>query len=145
MTAERGAGDVASTVRELREDYATRYVMSSEEVIEAGRVRDYLMAMDEAAELDEAAPVPPLFLLTLGRTRRPQPSRGSAVNAGDEIVFHLPVNVGDRVTVRRELRDVEHKQGRHGDMFLLTSEITYTNQDGELVAVARQRSMRWGL
>lgn len=139
------AADVQATMRELREDYARRYRATSTELVEAGRVRDYLLALDEPAQRNDDEPVPALFLLTLGRSRRPQPSRGSAVNAGDEIEFHSPVYVGDRITVRRELKDIEHKDGRRGSMFLLTSEITYTNQDDRLVAVGRQRSMRWGL
>ena len=131
-------------IRQLQQDYEERFGPPRTELIEAGRVRDYLLAMDEP-ELPPDAPVPPLFLLTLGRSRRPQPSRGSAVNAGDEYEFHRPVHVGDRITVRLTMLDVEEKQGRHGLMYLVPREITYTNQDGELVAVSRHSSLRWGL
>lgn len=132
-------------IRELREVFASRYGEVRTELIEAGRVRDYLLAMNEPLDGEEGDPVPPLFLLTLGRTRRPQPSRGSAVKAGDEFEFRRPVHVGDRITIRHELGDIEEKQGRQGTMFLLSSSTTYTNQNDEVVAVSRQSTLRWGL
>src|SRR5665213_2591425 len=123
---------------EIRLDYLERYGSPVQQVIDAGRVCDFLLAMDEPAELQHGAPVPPLFLLTLGRTRRPQPSRGSAVNAGDEFEFLIPVRVGDAITTARRVVAVEGKQGSKGRMYLTRAEATYTSQRGELVATSRQ-------
>jgi hypothetical protein len=131
-------------IEEIRSDYLTRYGTPVEERIEWGRVRDFLLAMDEPANLDPRATVPPLFLLTLGRTRRPQPSRGTAVNAGDEFEFLGPVRIGDLITTRRRVVTVEEKQGSRGRMYLTRAEATYVNQRGEKVAVARQSTLRWG-
>lgn len=131
-------------IEQIRRDYLARYGTPVTEPIEAGRVRDFLLAMDEPANLDTGMPVPPLFVLTLGRTRRPQPSRGSAVNAGDEFEFLGPVRIGDLITTSRRVVSVEEKQGSRGQMYLTRAEATYVNQRGEKVAVARQSTLRWG-
>jgi hypothetical protein len=134
-----------SAVEEIRADYIARYGTPRTEVVEAGRVRDYLLALDEPADLVQpGAPVPPLFLLTLGRTRRPQPARGSAVNAGDEFEFFAPVYMGDRITIERQVLGVDEKQGKQGKMYLTRAEAKYVNQDGTLVGRALLNTLRWG-
>jgi hypothetical protein len=129
---------------EILADYVARYRVPVHEPVEAGRLRDYLLALDEPPDFSPGRPVPPLFILTLGRTRRPQPARGSAVNAGEEYEFRAPVHLGDTITVARRIVDVEQKQGKVGRMYLARAESTYTNQHGELVAIARQNVLRWG-
>lgn len=114
------------------------------EPIELGRVRDFLLAMDEPAEIEAGDPVPALFLLTLARTRRPQPSRGSAVKVGDELTLHAPVRVGDEIESTVRLAGIEHREGRRGPTYTYALETTYRNQRGELVGVGVARSMRWG-
>lgn len=131
-------------IEQIRSDYQARYAVPVAERIESGRVRDFLLAMDEPADLDSGAPVPPLFLLTLGRTRRPQPARGGAVNAGDEFEFLAPVCIGDVITTSRRILRIEEKHGARGRMYLTMAEATYVNQCGEKVAVARQSTLRWG-
>lgn len=128
----------------IRRDYEERYGVPRHETVELGRVRDYLLAMDEPADIGPGDVVPSLFVLTLGRTRRPQPSRGSAVNAGDDYEFFAPLRVGDTVTVRRTVQGVDEKHGKHGRMFLTRAEATYTNQRGEMVARGELRTLRWG-
>lgn len=130
---------------ELRQEYEARYATPRHEPVELGRVKDYLLALDEPADIGPGDVVPALFVLTLGRTRRPQPSRGTSVNAGDDYRFFAPLHVGDTVTITRRVVDVEEKQGKQGRMFLLRSEATYTNQHGERVAQAQLSLMRWGL
>lgn len=103
------------------------------------------MAMNEPAELAPGKPVPALFLLTLGRTRRAQPLRGSAVNAGDEFEFVAPIYVSDVVMVSRRLLSIEEKQGKVGVMYLLQGEIRFENQKDELVGRATTKTLRWGL
>ncbi len=128
----------------LRREYSERFPAPRTEAIELGRVRDFLLALDEPADLGTGDIVPPLFLLTLGRTRRPQPSRGGAVKTGDEYEFLAPVRVGDQVTVSCRVADIQEKKGKMGPMFLTLLEWTYVNQRGETVGVARTSSMRWG-
>jgi hypothetical protein len=130
---------------EIRKDYEARYDTPRHELIEAGRVRDYLLAMNEAAEISPDKPVPSLFLLTLGRTRRPQPAKGSAVNAGDDYEFLRPVFIGDTITISRRILAVEEKQGKAGLMYLAKAEVTYRNQHAETVGIAKSNVLRWGL
>lgn len=134
------------TIAEIHAQHAARYGTPSVERIEAGRVRDYLLALDEPLpEFGANIVVPPLFLLTLGRTRRPQPARGSAVNGGDRFEFHAPVHIDDVIRTTRELIAVETKAGRNGETFVSRVRATYTNQRDEVVAVAERRVLQWGL
>ena len=128
----------------LREEMSARYNVTRTEAVELGRVRDYLLAMDEPADLKQGDPVPPLFLLTLARTRRPQPSKGTAVKAGDAYEFVAPVHVGDTLTVEQRLIDIQTKQGKNGPMYLVIYGGAFTNQRGEKVAEQRVQSFRWG-
>ena len=128
----------------IRAEYLARVGGPVCESVEEGRVRDFLMALDEPCDRMTGQPVPPLFLLTLGRTRRPQPSRGSAVNAGNDYEFLAPVYVGDQITVSRSVLSVEPKEGKAGRMYLLLSQATYTNQRDEIVGYSRIRILRWG-
>jgi len=128
----------------LREEMSARYDVTRTEAIELGRVRDYLLAMDEPADLKLGDPVPPLFLLTLARTRRPQPSKGTAVKAGDTYEFVAPVLVGDTLTIAQRLIDIQVKQGKNGPMYLVIYGGSFTNQRGEKVAEQRVQSFRWG-
>ena len=128
----------------LREEMSERYNKTRVEAIELGRVRDYLLAMDEPADLQQGDPVPPLFLLTLARTRRPQPAKGTAVKAGDAYEFIAPVQVGDTLTIAQRLIDIQTKQGKNGPMHLVIYGGSFTNQRGEKVAEQRVQSFRWG-
>jgi N-terminal half of MaoC dehydratase len=135
---------MSTPVAEIQADYLARYGEPRHEIVEAGRVRDYLLALNEPADLAANAAVPALFLLTLGRTRRPQPARGSAVNAGDEFEFLAPVHLGDVITIERRVLGVDEKEGKQGKMFLTRAEATYVNQHGTLVGRARLNTLRWG-
>lgn len=133
-------------IAELRARHESRYGTPDIEVIEAGRVRDFLLALDEPAHgVVPGAVVPGLFLLTLGRTRRPRGVRGSAVNAGDDYELFAPVYVGDTIRTVRELLGTEVKHGKQGPMYLTRTRSIYTNQHGEQVAVSYQSTLRWGL
>ena len=78
------------TPETLARDLAERFGAVFVQTIEAGRVRDYLCALDEPAP-GPGDPVPPLFLLTLGRQRRPHLEQNTGgtcgVNAGDSFEF----------------------------------------------------------
>jgi hypothetical protein len=130
--------------QQLHDEIAARYNATHAWPVEAGRVRDYLLAMDEQADIGPGDAVPPLFMLTFGRTRRPQPQRGTAVKAGDEYTFHLPVFVGDTITLTQRLADIQVKQGRNGPMYLIIADGTFTNQRGEVVCTQRVKTFRWG-
>ena len=56
------------------------------------------------------------------------------VRAGEEYEFFKPVFVGDQVSVTLKLLDVYEKEGKSGHLIFTTSEATYTNQNGDLLA-----------
>ena len=135
-----------SIAESIGQEYESRYGTPRVEVIKAGRVRDYLLAMNERPGVSADIPVPALFLMTLARTRRPQPSRGIAVNAGDDYEFLRPVFIGDAIEPLAASSDVQVKAGQgRFDVSVTKAEVTYRNQHGVVVAVAKSNILRWGL
>lgn len=59
------------------------------------------------------------------------------VRGGEELEFFKPVYVNDRVTVNGRVVDMKEKDGKSGKLIFVTSEFTYTNQDGERLAKHR--------
>ena len=60
---------------------------------------------------------------------------------GEEWEFLAPAYAGDTFTSETRLRSLEEKTGGSGPFVLQMTETTYTNQDGEVVARARGRSI----
>jgi len=56
------------------------------------------------------------------------------VRGGEELEFFKPVYVNDRVTVKGKIANVSEKEGKSGTLVFVSSEFTYTNQKGELLA-----------
>ncbi|MFB3925157.1 MAG: MaoC family dehydratase N-terminal domain-containing protein [Syntrophales bacterium] len=59
------------------------------------------------------------------------------MRGGEEIEFFKPVYVNDQVSVKGRIAEMSEKEGRMGPMVFVTSEFTYTNQAGELLAKHR--------
>jgi acyl dehydratase len=75
--------------------------------------------------------------------RIPLPGR-SMINGSNDATFHLPVRVGDRLTVEEELLSVsELKQTRVGDGHFVETLSVFSNQDGEVVAEVRNTLFRF--
>ena len=86
---------------------------------------------------------PPIFFIDEGLTKFvdvlmnvkcPLPSM---LNGGSEIEYYVPIKPGDKITTVAKLIDMQEKVGGSGRLLLLTVEVTYTNQKGELVARCR--------
>ncbi|MEX1104408.1 MAG: MaoC family dehydratase N-terminal domain-containing protein [Dehalococcoidia bacterium] len=60
---------------------------------------------------------------------------------GEEWDFLEPAYVGDTITAQARLHSLEQKEGGSGPFVLMTTETTYTNQDGVTVARARGKSI----
>lgn len=60
------------------------------------------------------------------------------LDAGIEYDFFLPIHAGDTLTWFARFADVKERDGKSGRMVFLTMELTYMNQNGDLVAKARQ-------
>lgn len=61
----------------------------------------------------------------------------AAVHGSDDWEFILDVHAGDKITPKGKLLNLVEKNGLRGRMLLITSEVTYTNQHGEVVAIYR--------
>jgi acyl dehydratase len=66
-----------------------------------------------------------------------------ALDGGGEWEFSQPVRLGDTISVVNRLIDITERQGRLGPMLLVTSELTWRNQRGELVAKAHSTVIRY--
>lgn len=58
--------------------------------------------------------------------------------AGNDYEMVQPVCPDDIISVRRKIIDVTEKHGRKGQFAFLTSEVTYTNQRGELLGINQE-------
>ena len=62
---------------------------------------------------------------------------GRILDGGIEYEFSKPVKAGDTITSQSHIADITVREGGAGKMAFLTTETTYTNQDGEVVAISR--------
>ncbi len=60
---------------------------------------------------------------------------------GEEWDFLEPVYAGDTISAQARLKSLEQKDGASGPFVLMTTETTYTNQDGVTVARSRGKSI----
>jgi len=75
--------------------------------------------------------------------RIPLPGR-SMINGGNDTTFHLPVRVGDRLSVEEELLSVSDlKQTRLGEGHFVETLSVFRNQDGDVVAEVRNTLFRF--
>jgi acyl dehydratase len=113
--------------------------------------------LDEAAARAAGHParvVPPAFLVWAFEPPRPlaglrddglwrdagPPLRlgvSRVLYGGEEWEYRAPVYAGDTLTAETRLAALEEKTGGSGPFVLLTTETTYTNQAGEVVALVR--------
>jgi acyl dehydratase len=90
---------------------------------------------------------PPLHLIDLGLVKLVDrlvdmaPDKAN-INGGTELDFYRPMKAGDTITTVTKLADVKEKVGKSGSMIFLGVEVTYTNQNGELVAKCRNTFIR---
>ena len=59
------------------------------------------------------------------------------LDGGVEFDFYLPIRAGDTLVVYGKFVDAREREGRSGKMLFLTMEQTYLNQNGDMVAKAR--------
>ena len=62
---------------------------------------------------------------------------GRTLAGESETELFNPIRVGDVITEREKVVDIQEKQGRSGKLILVMSESTWTNQRGEMVARGR--------
>lgn len=87
---------------------------------------------------------------TLAGIPEPDPILGPALieegflrglDGGMEYEFFLPIRVGDTLTCCSSLKDIKERDGGSGKMVFVSTELTYHNQHGDLVATAVSTSI----
>ncbi len=73
--------------------------------------------------------------------RRPRIPLGMEIRGGNEYELFQPLRPQDVLTVRWRIADIRERDGRTGKLLFLVSEITYTNQRQEKLAVNRETSI----
>ena len=77
------------------------------------------------------------------RVKSSTPRRGG-VAGGDELELFQPVMVGDVITSRAKLIDIQERTGKDGTKRIYAIvETTFKNQKGEVVATDRSTSISW--
>lgn len=88
--------------------------------------------------------VPPLFIITFDRERRPsfdtKYGKG-AVNLGNEYEFFKPMYVGDVISYTKKLAKFKLGEGKLGKNIVYTIETIFKNQKRQKVAVSRWTTM----
>ena len=90
---------------------------------------------------------PPTFFRSLlpGSYPKPYPEPFAHIlDGGSKYRYGEPVRVGDQITVFRKITDLFEKYGRMGTMLFKVSEISYTNQEGRLVATQTTTTITYG-
>jgi acyl dehydratase len=74
---------------------------------------------------------------------RPPVKALRSMAGGNEVEFFQPMRPGDKIQQVTKIADIYEKQGKSGRLVFTIYEHTYTNQDGDVVAVARQTGISW--
>jgi acyl dehydratase len=80
------------------------------------------------------------FLPRFGLPDVPGPER--RLNGGNEIEFLAAARPGDRLRATSLIEDIFQKAGRSGQMVFVRMKITICNQDGQVLLINRQTSIR---
>ena len=65
------------------------------------------------------------------------------LNGGTEVEYFGDICAGDVLTARSKIADIAERSGSIGRMLITTTETSYTNQDGKLVAVMRGTGIQY--
>ena len=122
--------------------------------VEKGRLRFFAKAIgetnpiyiDESAAVEagyRALPAPPTIPFSLDMDgpellpvlRVLQLDIARVLHGSQEFEYHAPICAGDRITVTSRISDIFDKKG--GALEFVVMESSYSNQDGDLVAQAR--------
>jgi hypothetical protein len=65
------------------------------------------------------------------------------LNGGTDVEYRDEVCAGDVLTATAKLVDLSEREGRLGPMLITTTETTYRNQDGKVVAIMRGAGIQY--
>ena len=65
------------------------------------------------------------------------------LDGGSDWEYFQPIRVGDHITAKSQITDLQERAGRMGLMIIMTNLITYVNQFQEVVATQTNTSIRY--
>jgi acyl dehydratase len=127
--------------------------------VEKGHIRKFAQAVGDANPLwqDEAYAyrtryksiiAPPTFLQDEGtidavdKLMEVNCPLKNLLNGGMEVECYEPMKPGDVITTQAKLVSLQEKEGKKGKLIIMVVEVTYTNQQGHLVAIGRHNFIR---
>ena len=109
--------------------------------VEKGHIKRFAEAIGDENQLWRGVTVPPTFTPAFIPSdedeSQPRAPDERVLDAGSEYEYFKAIEPGDQITVVSKIADVFKKEGRLGTMTFQVKEISFTNQNGELVATRR--------
>ena len=65
------------------------------------------------------------------------------LNSGTDVEYLDDVCAGDRLTATTKISELTEREGKLGPMLIVSTETTYKNQDGKVVAIMRGGAIRY--
>ena len=65
------------------------------------------------------------------------------LNGSNELEYYQPIKVGDTISVTARLDKLRKMEGKEGTTLFMVTGVTYTNQEGEVVARGRNTYIRY--
>lgn len=109
--------------------------------VERGMLQRFVRAIDDSNPRWQAE-APPTFLLTLGLESIQQTleaiSSGTLLHGSTELECYQPIRPGDKLAVTAKVANVRELSGKMGKTAFITFDLSYRNQQQDLVARCRQ-------
>lgn len=81
------------------------------------------------------------FMPRFGLPEPPVPLQ-RVLNGGNDVEFYALARPGDRLRAKSVIEDIYQKNGRNGPMVFIRMKIVISNQDGQVLLINRQTSIR---
>lgn len=65
------------------------------------------------------------------------------LNGGTDVEYFDDICSGDALTATSKITDIVEREGKMGPMLIISTETTYRNQDGNVVAISRGGAIRY--
>jgi hypothetical protein len=109
--------------------------------VEKGHVKRFAEAIGDDNPQWRGVTTPPTFIRAFIPSdedeSRPRDPGIRVLDGGSEYEYFKAIRPGDRISVVSKIADVFKKEGRLGTMTFQVKEISFTNQDGDVVATRR--------
>ena len=109
--------------------------------VEKGHVKRFAEAIGDGNHLWRGVTVPPTFTRAFIPSdedeSQPRDPDERVLDGGSEYEYFEAIKPGDQITVVSKIADVFKKTGRLGTMTFQVKEVSFTNQDGKLVATRK--------